>query len=84
VLQGILSVLHTGIAWEDLPQKLGFGSGMTCWRRLAEWTWSRLYKVLLAKLRGANALDLSWAAVDGSHIRASRTAIGMASGVAGR
>jgi hypothetical protein len=27
-------VLRTGIPWEDLPQELGFGSGMTCWRRL--------------------------------------------------
>jgi transposase len=35
VLQGILFVLHTGIQWEFLPQELGFGSGMTCWRRLA-------------------------------------------------
>jgi transposase len=31
VFQGILFVLHTGIAWEHLPQELGFGSGMTCW-----------------------------------------------------
>jgi transposase len=29
VFQGILFVLHTGIAWEHLPQELGFGSGMT-------------------------------------------------------
>lgn len=33
VLQGVLFVLFTGIGWEDLPQELGFGSGMTCWRR---------------------------------------------------
>ncbi len=33
-LQGILFVLFTGIGWEDLPQELGFRSGMTCWRRL--------------------------------------------------
>ncbi|WP_155401302.1 transposase, partial [Ralstonia solanacearum] len=36
-LSGILYVLHTGIPWEDLPQELGFGSGMTCWRRLRDW-----------------------------------------------
>ncbi|CAL9279511.1 hypothetical protein SUDANB135_00168 [Streptomyces sp. SudanB135_2055] len=36
-LCGILFVLHTGIQWEYLPQELGFGSGMTCWRRLAAW-----------------------------------------------
>lgn len=37
VLCGILFVLHTGIRWEFLPKELGFGSGMTCWRRLSEW-----------------------------------------------
>jgi transposase len=74
VFQGILFLLHTGIAWENLPQELGFGCGMTCWRRLAEWTgtgvWPRLHEVLLAKLRSGNALDSSHAAVDGCHIRA--------------
>lgn len=35
-LQGILFVLHSGIQWEWLPQELGFGSGMTCWR-LRDW-----------------------------------------------
>jgi transposase len=51
VLCGILYVLHTGIQWEYLPQKLGFGSGMTCWRRLRDWNeadvWQRLHEVLL-------------------------------------
>ncbi|GAA3272279.1 DDE transposase [Streptomyces roseochromogenus] len=74
VFQGILFVLHTGISWEHLPQELGFGSGMTCWRRLAEWTeagvWPRVREALLAELRSANALDFSYAAVDGSHIGA--------------
>ena len=36
-LNGILFVLQTGISWEDLPQSMGFGSGMTCWRRLRDW-----------------------------------------------
>ncbi|MDQ0710761.1 transposase [Streptomyces luteogriseus] len=36
-LCGILFVLHTGIRWEYLPLELGFGSGTTCWRRLAAW-----------------------------------------------
>ena len=34
VLNGILHVLHTGIAWEDPPAEYGYGSGVTCWRRL--------------------------------------------------
>jgi transposase len=37
VLTGILYVLKTGIPWEYLPQEMGCGSGMTCWRRLKEW-----------------------------------------------
>ena len=61
-LCGILFVLHTGIQWEYLPQELGFGSGMTCWRRLAEWNeagvWQRLHEVLLAELRGGGAAGL--------------------------
>jgi transposase len=36
VLSGILFVLQTGIPWEYLPQEMGCGSGMTCWRRLRE------------------------------------------------
>jgi transposase len=36
-LQGILFVLHTGIACRHLPLELGFGSGSTCDRRLDEW-----------------------------------------------
>ena len=48
-LNGILFELRTGIPWEDLPQELGFGSDMTCWRRLRDWhsdgVWHRLNKV---------------------------------------
>jgi transposase len=58
VLGGILYVLHTGIAWEDLPQQLGYGSGMTCWRRLRDWNragvFDRLHQPLLAR-RGVRA-----------------------------
>lgn len=76
VLQGILFVLHTGIAREHLPTEPGFRSGMTRWRRLQEWSaagvWERLHEVSPADLREADALDFSRAAVDSSHIRASK------------
>jgi transposase len=36
-LTGILFVLRSGIPWEMLPQEMGCGSGMTCWRRLRDW-----------------------------------------------
>ncbi|MEU1576299.1 IS5 family transposase [Streptomyces collinus] len=75
-LCGILFVLHTGIQWEYLPQELGFGSGMTCWRRLAAWNeagvWDQLHLVLLKKLRAAKKLDWSRAVIDSSHVRAAR------------
>ncbi|MGW3546107.1 IS5 family transposase [Nocardia niigatensis] len=74
VLCGILFVLYTGIPWEFLPQELGYGSGMTCWRRLRDWheagVWQRLHETLLAELNAAGALDWSRAVVDGSHVRA--------------
>ena len=74
VLCGILFVLYTAIPWEYLPQELGFGSGMTCWRRLRDWNdagvWQRLHEVLLSKLRAADQLDMSRAVIDGSHVRA--------------
>ncbi len=53
-LTGILFVLKTGIAWEDLPQEMGCGSGMTGWRRLRDWqadgTWQRVHAELLRRL----------------------------------
>ena len=36
-LAGIIFVLKTGIQWEYLPQEMGSGCGMTCWRRLRAW-----------------------------------------------
>ncbi len=74
-LTGILFVLKTGIPWEDLPQEMGCGCGMTCWRRLRDWqadgTWDRIHKVLLDKLRKADKIDWSRAPVDSSSVRAA-------------
>jgi transposase len=53
-LTGIVFVLKTGIAWEDLPQELGCGSGMSCWRRMRAWlaagVWDRLQTRLIERL----------------------------------
>jgi transposase len=73
-LTGILFVLKTGIPWEALPQEMGCGSGVTCWRRLREWqelgVWQKLHEALLAKLNAAGEIDWQRAAVDSSHVRA--------------
>jgi transposase len=77
-LQGILFVLHTGIAWGHLPSELGFGSGITCWRRLEEWqragVWEKLHALLLARLRAADQIDFSRAVVDSSQVQAKKGA----------
>jgi transposase len=74
VLTGLLFVLKTGIPWEALPQELGWGSGMSCWRYLRAWhragVWPQLHVVLLAKLRGADTRDGSRAVVDSASVRA--------------
>jgi transposase len=74
VLTGILFVLRTGIPWEYLPQEMGCGSGMTCWRRLRDWqqagVWGRVHRTLLKRLREADRIDWSRAVVDSSSIRA--------------
>lgn len=78
VLQGILFVLHTGIGWEHLPQELGFGCGMTAWRRLRDWqqagVWERLHELLLAELHAAAEVDWSRAVADSSHLQAKKGA----------
>src|SRR5207237_8699457 len=72
-LTGILFVLKTGLQWELLPQEMGCGSGMTCWRRLRDWqqagVWEKLHKVLLDRLQAAGEIDWSRACLDSASIR---------------
>src|SRR5687767_117132 len=74
VLTGILFVLRTGCPWEYFPQELGYGSGMTCWRRLRDWqqagVFERLHQLLLAKLHQQDLLDLTRAVCDSASLRA--------------
>ena len=74
VLTGILFVLKTGIPWEHLPQEMGCGSGMSCWRYLRDWqaagAWEKIRRALLARLNGADKIDWSRAALDSATIRA--------------
>jgi len=60
-LSGVLFVLYTGLPWELLPRELGYGSGVTCWRRLREWqgadTWPLVRHVLTTRLATGRAVD---------------------------
>lgn len=73
-LTGILFVLKTGIAWEDLPAEMNCGCGMTCWRRLRDWNaagvWKTLHEILLADMRAAGDLEMAAMVADASYVRA--------------
>ena len=77
-LTGIIFVLKTGIQWEMLPQEMGCGSGMTCWRRLRDrqqaGVWDALHHALLDRLGEAGRIDWSRACLDSASIPAKRGA----------
>ena len=77
-LTGILFVLKSGIPWELLPQELGCGSGVTCWRRLRDWqaagVWDALHRTLLDRLGESDRIDWSRACLDSASIPAKRGA----------
>jgi len=78
-LEGFLYVLKTAIGWEHLPHELGYGSGMTCWRRLRDWhsagVFTRLHQVLLDHMAQTDQLDWPRACVDSTSIPAARVAL---------
>jgi transposase len=59
-----------------LPQEMGCGSGMTCWRRLQDWqkagVWDCLQHVLLDRLGRRNAVDFRRAALDSASVAAEK------------
>jgi len=73
-LTGIMFVLKSGIPWEMLPQEMGCGSGMTCWRRLKEWqeagVWERLHRTLLDRLGEADEIGWERASLDSASVPA--------------
>jgi len=74
ILTGILFVLKTGIAWDDLPAELGCGCGKTCRHYLRLWyeagIWQRLHALLLAELNAADEIDWQRALIDASYVKA--------------
>jgi transposase len=75
-LGGILYVLRHGLRWRDLPRELGYGSGVTCWRRLRLWqergVWHAVHRVVLNWLGDLDCIDWSRASLDSVSVRAKR------------
>jgi transposase len=67
-------VLRTGMPWRLVPAELGCGSGVTCWRRLRDWTqagiWPRIHERLLDRLGRCGGIDASLAVMDSASVRA--------------
>lgn len=74
ILTGILFVLKTGMAWDDLPAELGCGCGKTCRGYLRGWhqagIWRQLHALLLAELNEADQIDWERALIDASFAKA--------------
>jgi transposase len=74
ILTGILFVLKTGMAWDDLPAELGCGCGKTCRHYLQVWhqagVWRQLHALLLAQLNEADQIDWERALIDASFAKA--------------
>src|SRR5829696_76261 len=73
-LTGILFVLKSGIPWEMLPQEMGCGCGMSCWRRLRDWqqagVWRAFHYALLDRLGRAGLIDWSRCSLDSASLPA--------------
>jgi transposase len=73
-LRGLIFILRSGMAYSLLPTEVFGVSGVTCWRRLRDWTragvWSELHQQILNRLGKLGQIDLSKAVIDAQSTRA--------------
>ncbi len=78
VVDGIIHVLVTGVPWRDLPGE--FGPWITVYRRFARYrddgTFDRIVDRLQLNLSAEGRIDADLFCVDGSNVRAHRSAAG--------
>jgi len=78
VINGILWVLSVGGGWRDVPSE--FGKWQTVYNRFRRWRkeklWDRISEALLGKIDENGGIDRTLWCVDGSVIRAHRSAAG--------
>jgi len=82
VINGIMFVLRTGIAWRDLPQE--FGNWKTTYNRFRRWVdqglWNRLVQKVINRFYDEGKIDFDLWCIDGTVVRAHRVASGAPKG----
>lgn len=82
IMDGIFHVLVTGVPWRDLPEE--FGPWITVYRRFARYrddgTLERILERLQLKLNEEGKIDSDLFCIDGSNVRAHRSAAGAKKG----
>ena len=78
MLNGVLWILRTGAPWRDLPER--YGPWETVYQYFNEWrstgTYDRILEVLQIRLDREGRIDWDLFCIDGSNVRASRSAAG--------
>lgn len=77
-LNGIFWILHTGAQWREMPER--YGKWQSVYDRFNRWrkdgTFDRILERLQYRLDAEGCIDWDLWCVDGSNIRASRSAAG--------
>ena len=77
-VNGVMWILQTGSPWRDLPQE--FGNWKTIYNRFRRWVkeglWDKLFCRLLRRMDQLGNIDRTVWCVDGTVIRAHRSASG--------
>lgn len=78
VINGILWRIKLGTPWRDIPHQ--YGPWRTCHDRLARWerdgTWLRILQTLQGIADANRGINWEGAAIDSTHLRAHRSAVG--------
>ena len=85
-LSGMLWILRTGAPWRDLPER--FGRWQSVYDRFSRWrrdgTFDRVAKALRIRLDRQGKIDWDLWCIDGTSVRAARSAAGASKKAPGR
>jgi transposase len=78
IVDGMIWVLKTGVPWRDIPER--FGPWKTVYERFRQWSqqglWQKILSALQADFEAEGQIDWHLFSIDGSSIRAHKSAAG--------